>query len=98
MNEIYPKYLQDIHISRCEAIGRYIADTNDTVRGAAKVFGVSKSTVHKYITINLKQENYALFCRVAQVLQTNKEERHIRGGIATREKYLSLKNLPDSVE
>ena len=47
MNDTYTKYLQNIHLSRCEALGRYIADTGDTVRGTAKVFGISKSTVHK---------------------------------------------------
>ncbi len=88
----YTKYLQNSDISRCEAVGRYIAETKDTVRGAAKVFGVSKSTIHKDITKNLKTENYTLFCQVAEVLQTNKKERHIRGGLATRDKYLSLHN------
>ena len=47
MSEIYRKYLQYTNIPRCVAVGRYIAETGDTVRGAAKVFGVSKSTVHK---------------------------------------------------
>ena len=92
MNDTYTKYLQNIHLSRCEALGRYIADTGDTVRGTAKVFGISKSTVHKDITRNLRQENYALYCQVASVLKINKQERHIRGGIATRDKYLGLKH------
>ncbi|MBQ9844869.1 MAG: sporulation transcriptional regulator SpoIIID [Oscillospiraceae bacterium] len=91
MNDIYTKYLQNVNISRCEALGRYIADTGDTVRGAAKVFGVSKSTVHKDITKNLKQENYTLFCQVAEILKTNKQERHIRGGLATRDKYINIR-------
>ena len=47
MNDIYSRYMQNVNISRCEALGRYIADSKDTVRGAARVFGVSKSTVHK---------------------------------------------------
>ena len=47
MNDTYSKYMHNINLSRCEALGRYIADTGDTVRGVAKVFGVSKSTVHK---------------------------------------------------
>ena len=96
MNDIYTRYLQDVNISRCEALGRYIADTKDTVRGAAKVFGVSKSTVHKDITKNLKQENFALYCQVAEILKINKQERHIRGGIATRDKYLSIKHSADN--
>ncbi|MBE6879055.1 MAG: stage III sporulation protein D [Ruminococcaceae bacterium] len=92
MNDIYTRYLQDVNISRCEALGRYITDTKDTVRGAAKVFGVSKSTVHKDITKTLKQENYTLYCQVAEILKANKQERHIRGGIATRDKYKHMKD------
>ncbi|MBR2029045.1 MAG: sporulation transcriptional regulator SpoIIID [Oscillospiraceae bacterium] len=91
MNDIYSRYINNPHISRCEAVGRYIAETGDTVRGAAKVFGVSKSTVHKDTKI-LKTVNYTLYCRVARVLEKNRQERHIRGGIATRDKYESMKN------
>ena len=91
MNNTYKKYIPNPHLSRCEAVGRYIAETGDTVRGAAKVFGVSKSTIHKD-TKTLKNENYTLYCRVAQVLDTNRQERHIRGGIATRDKYKTLRN------
>ncbi len=75
---------------RAVAIGRYVADTGATVRQAASVFGVSKSTAHKDLTLKLKYENFSLYCRVAQVLAKNKQERHIRGGIATREKYMCL--------
>lgn len=89
----YTKYLQNPNLSRCEAVGRYIAETKDTVRGAAKVFGISKSTVHKDIVKSLKNENYTLYCQVAEVLQINKQERHIRGGIATRDKYQSLRDV-----
>ena len=91
MNEIYRKYLQYTNIPRCVAVGRYIAETGDTVRGAAKVFGVSKSTIHKDITRSLMRENLTLYREVAQILKINKEERHIRGGIATRDKYKSLR-------
>lgn len=91
MNDIYSKYMQNVNISRCEALGRYITDSKDTVRGAAKVFGISKSTVHKDITKNLRAENYALYCQVAEILKINKQERHIRGGLATRDKYINLK-------
>ena len=94
MNEIYRQYMQNVNVSRCEAIGRYIAETGDTVRGAAKIFGVSKSTVHKDITVSLRQENRPLYCQVAEILKINKQERHIRGGIATRDKYISMK--PDN--
>lgn len=92
MNDIYSRYIQNVNLSRSEALGRYIADTGDTVRGAAKVFGVSKSTVHKDITRVLKQENYTLYCQVAEILKINKQERHIRGGLATRDKYLGMKH------
>ena len=72
---------------RAVKLGRYIADSNPTVRGAAKKFGVSKSTVHSDVTKRLRKINPELFNEVRKVLDVNKEERHIRGGIATREKY-----------
>ncbi len=72
---------------RAVCLGRYIADNKVTVRNAAKKFGVSKSTVHTDITVKLKKIDPALYYRVREVLDVNKEERHIRGGIATREKY-----------
>lgn len=84
------KLFMDAGGERAVAIGRYVADTGATVRQAASAFGVSKSTAHKDLTLKLKYENYSLYCRVAQVLAKNKQERHIRGGIATREKYLCL--------
>ena len=91
MSSAYNKFLNNTNLSRCEAVGRYIAETGDTVRGAAKVFGISKSTVHKDITQVLKNENCTLYAEVAAVLQQNKQERHIRGGIATRDKYESMR-------
>lgn len=84
------KLFTDLSGERAVAIGRYVADTGATVRQAASVFGVSKSTAHKDLTMKLKYENFSLYCQVAQVLRKNKQERHIRGGIATREKYLCL--------
>ncbi len=72
---------------RAVNLGRYIADSKSTVRNAAKKFGVSKSTVHTDITVRLRRIDPALFHEVRKVLDVNKEERHIRGGIATREKY-----------
>jgi len=60
-----------------------------TVRQAAARFGISKSTVHKDLTTRLKSLNAVLYGRVQEVLRVNKQERHIRGGLATREKYLA---------
>ncbi|MCI8407377.1 MAG: sporulation transcriptional regulator SpoIIID [Oscillospiraceae bacterium] len=68
-------------------LARHIIDTRDTVRKTAKLFGVSKSTVHKDVTDRLARINHALFLEVKKVLEQNKSERHIRGGIATREKF-----------
>ena len=84
------KLFTDMGGERAVAIGRYVAETGATVRQVAGVFGVSKSTAHKDLTVRLKYENFSLYCQVARVLQKNKQERHIRGGIATREKYLTL--------
>lgn len=68
-------------------IAHYIIDKKATVRAAAKYFGVSKSTVHKDITERLKHINRALAKEVRMVLDENKSERHIRGGMATKQKY-----------
>ena len=65
----------------------YIIENNATVRAAARQFGISKSTVHKDLSERLRRCNYSLYLQVKQVLDTNKAERHIRGGIATRNKY-----------
>ena len=70
-------------------IGAYIAENKETVRGAAEHFGCSKSTVHKYMTRRLEQLDSRLYLRVRQVLDTNKAERHIRGGMATKKKYMA---------
>lgn len=75
---------------RCVELGEYIIANKSTVRESAKKFGISKSTVHKDVTVRLKRINPALCAQVRQVLDINKEERHIRGGIATRNKYLML--------
>lgn len=76
--------------SRAVVLGEYIADTGATVRAAAKVFKISKSTVHKDVSKRLKDIDAALYKRVDKILQQNKSERHIRGGEATKNKYLSL--------
>ena len=68
-------------------IAQYIIDNNATVRSAAKVFNVSKSTVHKDVHERLLKINRDLYKRCRNVLEKNKAERHIRGGMATREKY-----------
>lgn len=69
-------------------IANYIIEENATVRQAAKKFGISKSTVHKDVTERLLQVNPQLARQARRVLDVNKSERHIRGGLATREKYL----------
>ncbi len=68
-------------------IANYIIETKCTVREAAKKFGISKSTVHKDITERLSKINKNLALQTHEILMENKQERHIRGGIATREKY-----------
>ena len=72
---------------RAVSLAQYIIDTGDTVRGAAKKFGVSKSTVHKDVSERLIHINYALAQEVRKILDENKAERHIRGGMATKLKY-----------
>lgn len=72
---------------RAVEIAEYIISNNATVRQTAKAFGISKSTVHKDVTDRLAQINPALAKKARIVLDVNKSERHIRGGLATREKY-----------
>ena len=72
---------------RCVEIAGYINETGATVRTAAKKYGISKSTVHKDVTTRLAKLDRALYEKTKLVLQKNKEERHIRGGEATRAKY-----------
>ncbi|MCL2019521.1 MAG: sporulation transcriptional regulator SpoIIID [Oscillospiraceae bacterium] len=72
---------------RCVSLGKYIIGNNATVREAARVFGISKSTVHQDITTRLEKTNPALHKQVGAVLEKNKQERHIRGGMATKLKY-----------
>ena len=68
-------------------LAEYIIENKATVRAAAKKFGVSKSTVHKDITERLEYINRPLFLQVKEVMEVNKAERHLRGGMATRRKY-----------
>ena len=72
---------------RAERLARYIIENRTTVRAAAQKFGISKSTVHKDISERLPQFNRVLYQQVKEVLEVNKAQRHIRGGIATRKKY-----------
>lgn len=72
---------------RAISLAHYIIDSKDTVRGAAKKFGVSKSTVHKDVSERLLRINPALAAEVRNILNENKAERHIRGGLATKLKY-----------
>lgn len=72
---------------RAVLLAQYIIDSKDTVRGAAKKFGISKSTVHKDVSERLIKVNKALAEEVRQILNENKAERHIRGGMATKLKY-----------
>ena len=70
-------------------LAQYIIDSKDTVRGTAKKFCISKSTVHKDITERLEKINPILAKEVREILNENKAERHIRGGMATKLKYLN---------
>lgn len=81
---------------RAAMLGEYIIENGATVRSTAKKFGVSKSTVHKDVSQRLKTLNPALYREVRRVLDINKSERHIRGGIATKNKYLQEKQLEHS--
>ncbi len=76
---------------RCIEIGEYIRDTGATVRRAASVFRISKSTVHIDVTKRLFDTDRTLYNQVKAVLEENKAQRHIRGGNATKEKYIKMK-------
>ena len=72
---------------RVYELAEYIIENKATVRAAAKQFGISKSTVHKDLSERLENYNGTLYLQVKEILERNKAERHIRGGIATRKKY-----------
>ena len=78
---------------RAIELAHYIIDSKDTVRGTAKKFGISKSTVHKDVSERLKKINPVLAREVRIILDENKAERHIRGGMATKLKYSHLNKL-----
>ena len=77
---------EELQKRACE-VAVYLIETGATVRSAARHFGISKSTVHKDLSQRLNQYNYELYVQARQVLDRNKQERHIRGGMATRRKY-----------
>ena len=82
--------MKDYIEERAIEIAYYIIENQATVRQTAKEFGISKSTVHKDVTERLVQINHSLAAQARQILDTNKSERHIRGGLATREKYIHM--------
>ena len=75
----------------CE-LAVYIIENRATVRAAAHYFGVSKSTVHKDLTFHLPHCNKKLYKQVRTILELNKAERHLRGGMATKRKYMNIRN------
>ena len=85
-------YIADERLSqRAISLANYMIENKSTVRQAAKIFGVSKSTVHKDLTERLENIDSSLAIEVRKILDLNKSERHIRGGMATKEKYLHNK-------
>ncbi|MBQ9168339.1 MAG: sporulation transcriptional regulator SpoIIID [Oscillospiraceae bacterium] len=79
--------MSDTIEERAYEVAVYMIETGATVRGAAQHFGLSKSTIHKDLSQRLPQYNRTLYEQVRKVLDVNKAERHIRGGMATRKKY-----------
>ena len=79
-------------MERCEILATYMIESGATVRAVAYAFSVSKSTVHKDVTEKLEQINPDLYDKVRRILEKNKSERHLRGGEATRKKYLREKD------
>jgi putative DeoR family transcriptional regulator (stage III sporulation protein D) len=75
-------------------VAAYIIENRATVRSAAQKFGISKSSVHKDLSERLQQYNRTLYLRVRDVMETNKAERHLRGGLATRRKWQNAKWAP----
>lgn len=82
---------------RAAVIGEYIIESKATVRTAAKKFGISKSTVHKDVSQRLKSINPCLYREVKEILEINKSQRHIRGGLATKKKYFLEKQQSSSL-
>ena len=83
---------------RSVVLGEYLLEHCATVREAARVFGISKSTVHKDVTDRLRHVNHALYLEVQELLNKNKQERHLRGGEATRKKYTAERQMAEKTE
>ena len=83
---------------RCVVLGEYLLENQATVRAVAHTFGVSTSTVHKDVTHTLKTVNKGLYLEVQNLLQKNKQERHLRGGEATRLKYCECRKEKSPVK
>ena len=83
--------MKDYIEERAAELAQYIIENNATVRSTAKVFNISKSTVHKDVHERLKKINPALYEDAKTILDKNRAERHIRGGLATKKKYLQIK-------
>lgn len=96
-NKYVGMFMKEYIEERTVEIANYIIECNSTVRQAAKKFGVSKSTVHKDCTERLVQINPSLAREVRHILDVNKSERHIRGGMATKEKYAIKKTTSNDV-
>lgn len=97
MNCIVEEQLSSYHYEldgsieqRCLALAKHIINTGHTVRATAEIYGVCKSTVHKDVTFRLKEINPQMHLMVKTVLEQNKNERHLRGGMATKAKYKQL--------
>ena len=84
--------MKSIYDERTVTLADYISKTGRTVREAAKHFGISKSTVHKDLTVRLPEIDSDLYDSVRKILDINKAERHLRGGLATREKYMEKRS------
>lgn len=82
--------MKDYISERCLTLAKFIIENKATVRCAAKKFGISKSTVHKDISERLLKINPSLAAKIREILDENKAERHIRGGLATKKKYKKI--------
>ena len=85
--------MTDTMKDRARELAVYMVETGSTVRGAAQKFGISKSTVHKDLSQRLPQYDPLLYRQVRQILDLNRQERHIRGGMATQRKYGENKGM-----
>ena len=91
-------FMKEYIEERAVEVGNYIVDKKATVRQTAKVFGISKSTVHKDVTERLEKINQSLARRAREVLDLHKSERHIRGGMATRGKDQQIKKNTKAIQ